>query len=156
MTVLVKDRKPSKMQYVTNAGDIFIDLSRLIASLPKRLNNTRTVYFSDTAYSIVSNTISANCIYVKSDVDFNKRREYLLEARVSCVVLLNLIDSLLREDPKRVKIVKDEVGNSSFRKISYINGKHALDLIKKINEEIKLLNGVMSSDAKAFNNEKLK
>lgn len=127
-----------------------MNLSRLVASLPKRLNNTRTVYYTDTAFKIVANTVAANAIFVVSQVDLDKRREYLLDARASCVVLLTLIDALLREDPKRIKKVMDEMGNASYNKISYINGKHALDLIKTIDDEIKLINGVIVSDRKAF------
>lgn len=150
MSTPVYKRKLSKVEYVAKAGDIFMKTSKAMFGLPKRWQNFRCDYISKTAYELLDHVASANLIYVRCRIDFDTRRQHLLDARAKAFTLLNLIDALLRESVDLQAKIEAGVLSRSTKDPVRKKYKMLVAVVDEILDENELIKGVLDSDLKIY------
>lgn len=135
MSVRVRDRLPSGVQYIDTARELVVHTIQYCKKFPKNLMFLITKDLVDTSKSIYKNVVIANSIYPKSKLDIELRYKYLIAAKG----YVEALDGLLS--------IAEELYNKApgEAKISDYGWVHWGELIET---EIKLIKSVIASDSK--------
>lgn len=135
MTVRVRDRLPSGVQFIDTARELVVHTIQYAKKFPKSLMFFITKDLVDTSKSIYKNVVIANSIYPKSKLDVELRYKYLVAAKG----YVEALDGLLS--------IAEELYNKApgETKISDYGWVHWGELLET---ELKLIKSVITSDAK--------
>lgn len=134
MSVKVKDRKLSGIQFVDTARELVVHTIFYAKKFPKSMMFLITKDIVDTARSIYKNVVIANSIYPKSKLDIELRYKYLVQAKG----LIDVLDGF-------ISIAEDIYTKSpNDTKISDYGWIHWGELLE---QESKLIKGVITSDS---------
>lgn len=152
MSVLKSRRKESKTEFVNVANQIFTETLGFVSRLSARYSRLLAKETVQIASNIIMNVMAANTMQPTDEVRYNERKAYLLRARGAVAALdyhLAQIYEVLMLNPE---------GAFSTRQGSLIPLDKAVERLdrmsqslgEKIDEEDRLLNGVLKSDRQAF------
>ena len=148
MSVLKAHRNQSKAEYCNTANAIYTETLGFLSRMSARYARLLAQDTAHLASEIVANAEKANTIMPVDEVRFNERKIYLLRARASLVALdLNLshVYEILLMNPSgafQTTKGKNVQPADAMKKLDHM----AQSLGEKIDEEEKMLTGVMKSD----------
>lgn len=149
--VLAKDRKPSVVQYVETARKLVVHTVSYARKFPKSLMFLFTKDIVAAAREVYTNVVVANSIVPKKGEAFKIRFNHLMEAKGKLDVLDGLLSIAVEMyesqllPHEEVKISADGTKHITKCGISEYGWVHWGELIE---EEKKLIQGVLASDAK--------
>lgn len=130
MSVLKVNRGESKMEFLFNARQLQIYTIKQCANFPKRYTFFLAQPISQLSVDIYNDVKRGNSIYPLNQKEVQMRRNYFLRARANLYSLVSQI----------------EVAQEMFG----IDIKHMEKWSEFINNEIKLISGVLDSDRKKY------
>lgn len=152
MSVLKTKRKESKAEFVNVANQIFVETVNFVSRLSARYSRILTKGAIQIASNLMTNVMAANTMQPTDEVRYNERKAYLLRARGAVAALdyhLAQVYEVLMMNPE---------GAFSTSKGSVVPLNKAVERLdnmsqslgEKIDEEDRLLSGVLKSDRQTF------
>ena len=151
MSVLKAHRGTSKAEFVNTANKIYTDTLWFLSRLSARYSRLLAQDTIHLAHDIIANAEMANTMQPVDQVRFDLRQKYLLQARASLGALdvqLAHVYDLLMLNPEGAFDNKDKSG--AIKKLD----RMAENLGCLIDDEGKLLSGVIKYDKQAFTKRK--
>ena len=151
MSVLKAHRGTSKAEFVNTANKIYTDTLWFLSRLSARYSRLLAQDTIHLAHDIIANAEMANTMQPVDQVRFDLRQKYLLQARASLGALdvqLAHVYDLLMLNPEGAFDNKDKSG--AIKKLD----RMAENLGCLIDDEGKLLSGVLKYDKQAFTKRK--
>ena len=151
MSVLKAHRGTSKAEFVNTANKIYTDTLWFLSRLSARYSRLLAQDTIHLAHDIIANAEMANTMQPVDQVRFDLRQKYLLQARASLGALdvqLAHVYDLLMLNPEGAFDNKDKSG--AIKKLD----RMAEHLGCLIDDEGKLLSGVIKYDKQAFTKRK--
>ena len=151
MSVLKAHRGTSKAEFVNTANKIYTDTLWFLSRLSARYSRLLAQDTIHLAHDIIANAEMANTMQPVDQVRFDLRQKYLLQARASLGALdvqLAHVYDLLMLNPEGAFDNKDKSG--AIKKLD----RMAENLGCLIDDEAKLLTGVLKYDKQAFSKRK--
>ena len=151
MSVLKAHRGTSKAEFVNTANKIYTDTLWFLSRLSARYSRLLAQDTIHLAHDIIANAEMANTMQPVDQVKFDLRQKYLLQARASLGALdvqLAHVYDLLMLNPEGAFDNKDKSG--AIKKLD----RMAENLGCLIDDEGKLLSGVLKYDKQAFTKRK--
>ena len=151
MSVLKAHRGTSKAEFVNTANKIYTETLWFLSRLSARYSRLLAQDTIHLAHEIIANAEMANTMSPVDQVRFELRQRYLLQAKASLGALdvqMAHVYELLMLNPEGAFDNKDKAG--AIKKLD----KMAENLGCLIDDEAKLLTGVLKYDKQAFNKRK--
>ena len=151
MSVLKAHRSTSKAEFVNAANKIYTETLWFLSRLSARYSRLLAQDTIHLAHDIIANAEMANTMQPVDQVRFDLRQKYLLQARASLGALdvqLAHVYDLLMLNPEGAFDNKDKSG--AIKKLD----RMAENLGCLIDDEGKLLSGVLKYDKQAFTKRK--
>ena len=148
MSVLKAHRGTSKAEFVNTANKIYTETLWFLSRLSARYSRLLAKDTIHLAHEIIANAEMANTMSPVDQVRFELRQRYLLQAKASLGALdiqMSHIYELLMLNPEGAFDNKDKAG--AIKKLD----KMAESLGCLIDDEGKLLAGVLKSDKQSYN-----
>jgi hypothetical protein len=162
MSVPVRDRGESVVQYLANAEEIKEEVLSFCMKLPKRLGGYMGHGTLDEALRLANCVRAANGRYPVNRPEAQKRRELLNEANDAIQALIGNITTIRNHLMKNPEIfaegMKEETEDQRRAKDKKVSkGKRRVwnateRLASLLNEEAKLISGVKDADRKRYKN----
>ena len=152
MSVLKTRRGMSKAEFVNTANKIYTETLWFLSRLSARYSRLLAKDTIHLAHEIIANAEMANTMSPVDQVRFELRQRYLLQAKASLGALdiqMSHIYELLMLNPEGAFDNKDKAG--AIKKLD----KMAESLGCLIDDEGKLLAGVLKSDKQSYNRKKI-
>ncbi len=152
MSVLKSKRGKSKAEFVNVAVKIHVETLNFLSRLSARYARILTGETAALASAVVSNAIAANTMQPTDEIRYNTRKTYLLRARGALAALdlhLSRVYEVLMLNPQGAFSTSSGNGVSGDKAVDRLDHM-AQSLGEKIDEEEKLLAGVLKSDRQAF------
>lgn len=152
MSVLKSRRQQSKVEFVNVANQIFVEVMGFLTRMSNRYQRLLAADTMKLASAVLDHCEAAQSVYIKDQVTFDIREKHLVEARASLMALdvhMSHVWRILMLNPEgcftntkgRMKNPNDAIT---------ILDRMAVSLGEKIDQERKLISGVMQSDKKKF------
>ena len=151
MSVLKAHRGTSKAEFVNTANKIYTETLWFLSRLSARYSRLLAQDTIHLAHEIIANAEMANTMSPVDQVRFELRQRYLLQAKASLGALdvqMAHVYELLMLNPEGAFDNKDKAG--AIKKLD----KMAENLGCLIDDEAKLLTGVLKYDKQAFSKRK--
>lgn len=132
MSVHKSQQTPSNQQFVKTARELELYTIKKCVGFPKRYTFYVSERLANLASTVYEECVKANSIFPTKQWEYKLRRKHLVEARASARALVAKIESAA------------ELFDIDYEKIEYWMGF--------VDEEIRLLNGLLESDASRFKN----
>lgn len=131
MSVIKSKRSESEMQFADTAKKLYILTKGICIRLPKRCKDFGVKQMYDCARRMRENVKKGNSTYPTNKEEYQKRRNYFIEAVNELFVLLDYIDEC-QEDYPEIK------PNTIYEWVGYCE------------DEIRLLKGLMKKDQQRY------
>lgn len=148
MSVLKAHRGQSKAEYCNTANAIYVETLGFLSRLSARYSRLLAQDAAHLASEVVTNAEKANSMMPSDEIRYNERKAFLLRARAALVALdlhLARVYEVLLMNPEgafQTTKGKNVPIADAMKKLDHM----AQSLGEKIDEEEKMLNGVMKSD----------
>lgn len=148
MSVLKSRRGESKAEFINTASKIFTETLWFLSRLSARYSRLLTQQTVQLANDVISYSMKANSMLPSDEARYEERKVYLLRARASLYALdyqMCRVYEILLLNPEGAFSNHLRSGEA-IRRLD----KMAESLGCSIDDEIRLLNGVMKSDRESF------
>lgn len=132
MSVLVKDRGKSSIQFVDTARALEVLTLKNCLKFPKRYTFFITTELVRLSQSVYNNVKSANSIYPTNQNEVQMRRDYLIKANCDLQALISQLG------------VAKEITSSEIKSTTWV------EWMNLIEEEAKLISAVKKADKERF------
>lgn len=152
MSVLKSRRTQSKAEFVSVANTIYIETLNFLSRLSARYSRLLAADTARTAATVSNNVMAANTLQPTDETRYVERKTYLIRARGALAALdyqMAKIYEILMLNPEGA------FGTPSGKSVAGEKARERLDkmaqsLGEKIDQEERLLNGVLKSDRERF------
>lgn len=149
MSVPAGKRQKSSMQYIDTALQFASDMLTFTNGLPNRIQDKLAKPMFLEVLSLVKNVSCANRIYVRDEETYKHRRAHLIEALGNLDTVAAYLDIYWRHFVRTHPIPNDEQAALEAETMLRKNEKRYLGFAESIEEERKLIHGVLTRDKKA-------
>ena len=158
MSVLKSKRGKSKAEYVNTASAIYTETLNFLSRLSARYSRILTQTTAELAAAVVDNAVAANTLLPTDEIRYNERKTYLLRARGALAALdyhMARVYEVLMMNPQGAFSAPDGHGLPAGKACERLD-RMAQSLGEKIDDEGKLLSGVLKSDRQVLLKNKTK
>ena len=158
MSVLKSKRGKSKAEFVNVAHQIYVETLGFLSRLSARYSRILTQTTAELAAAVVDNAVAANTLLPTDEVRYNERKAYLLRSRGALAALdyhMARVYEVLMMNPEGAFSTSSGASVKGDKACARLD-KMAQSLGEKIDEEGKLLSGVLKSDRQVLLKNKTK
>lgn len=148
MSVLLKDRNDSTIEYVYTARQIYIETLNFITKLSARYSRTIGNDLNELSSAMFNHVVMGNDIFPSDEIRFRLREEYLLQARGELSALdakLSICYDLMMMNPAGCFTTSSGKSVDSSKAIKKIDNM-AQNLGELIDKERRLITSVLKRD----------